>query len=123
MSVILDWSPDTVLLSGPPLYRDLPSGLCEAARQRALRLARAVPCCIIDHHLLRSRAGLRWLEDLRSITGAPLPNAADYLQVEPRLLEADRVRLYETEPVAPDWHDAYVRPALVLENGNGTTRP
>ena len=83
----------------------------------------AALCGIIDHHLLRSRAGLRWLEDLRALTGAPLPCAADYMQVAPHLLEADRAWLYEAEPAAPAWHDAYVRPALVPKRRDGTIRP
>jgi len=71
-----------------------------------------VPCCIIDHHLLRSRSGLRWLEDLRPAAGGSVLCAADYMGVDRMLLEADRARLYKAEPVASDWHELYRRPEL-----------
>ena len=98
-----------------PHPRQVATGVA-AARRIVRHLA------IIDHHLLRSRAGLRWLEGLRAVTGKSLPCAADYMQVEPRLLEADRLWLYESEPVAPGWHNAYVRPALVPKHRDETTR-
>ncbi len=114
MSVILEWAPDIVFLSGPPLYRGLKADQVESARKRALRLGRAVPCCIIDHHLLRSRSGLQWLDALRAETDGSIQCAADYMQVDRRLLEADRAILYNMEPVVPDWHQSYQRPSPVL---------
>lgn len=114
ISVILDWMPAILLVSGPPLYRGLNAEQLAAARERALRLARSVPCCIIDHHLLRSRSGLQWLDELRQETGGNAQCAADYMGVDRRLLEADRALLYDTEPVAPGWHESYQRPSLFL---------
>ncbi len=112
VSVILDWSPSILLVSGPPLYRHLDPDHLEAARERALRLARAVPFCIMDHHLLRSRSGLEWLDELGRMTHGNAQCAADYMGVDRRLLEADRVMWYESEPVEPGWHQAYQRPSL-----------
>ena len=114
VSVILDWAPSTLLVSGPPLYRRLSADQLKAARKRALRLSRAVPCCIIDHHLLRSRSGLEWLDALQSETDASILCAADFMQIDRRLLEADRRMHYDIEPVAPHWHESYQRPSLVF---------
>lgn len=125
VSVILDWSPSILLVSGPPLYRRMDPGHLEAARERALRLARAVPSCIMDHHLLRSRSGLDWLDELGRETNGSAQCAADYMRVDRRLLEADRVMWYETEPVEPGWHESYQRPSLSLpgRNSNEDGRP
>ncbi len=65
---ILRWEPTVVLVSGPPLYLDLSSGQEETAWSSALRLARHVDTCIIDHHLLRCEEGIAWLERLGSET-------------------------------------------------------
>ena len=114
VSVILGWSPDILLVSGPPLYRRLSSDLLVSARKRVLRLSREIPCCIIDHHLLRSRLGFQWLDELQAATGNVLQCAADYMQVDRRPLEADRTMLYDMEPVPPSWHQSYQRPALAM---------
>lgn len=113
VSVILDWAPTILLVSGPPLYRHLRVDQLEAARERALQLARAVPRCIIDHHLLRSRSGMQWLDDLRLAADETFQCAADFMQADRRLLEADRAMLYDIEPVVPDWHESYQRPSLL----------
>ncbi len=114
VAAILDWRPTLLLVSGPPLYRQLSSEQVAAARKRILQLVRAVPVCIIDHHLLRSRAGLTWLDGLKRETGGAVRCAADYMQVPRCLLEADRPHLYHVRPVAPDWHDRYHRPPLPI---------
>lgn len=112
VAVILDWRPTLLLVSGPPLYRQLSSEQMAAARKRILQLVRMVPVCIIDHHLLRSRPGMAWLDGLKRETDGAVQCAADYMQVPRCLLEADRTRLYMDWPVAPDWHNRYHRPAL-----------
>lgn len=114
VSVIIDWMPTILLVSGPPLYRGLNAEQRVAAKERALRLARSVPCCIIDHHLLRSRSGLQWLDELQQETGGNAQCAADFMGVDRRLLEADRALLYVSEPVTSGWHESYQRPSLFL---------
>jgi predicted metallo-beta-lactamase superfamily hydrolase len=100
MSLILDWKPDIVLASGPPLHL---SGLSSHQRQQAwengVNLVREVNTLILDHHLLRCEAGLRWLERLSSGTGRRVFCAAKFLGRSPCLLEAKRAQLYKEMPV------------------------
>ena len=108
VDVIIDWKPDIVLASGPPLYI---SRLCRKDVARAvsnmLRLARHVDTLVVDHHLLRDHAGIELLDRLAARSDGTITCAADFMQ-KPRLfLEADRKRLYEEMPVSPGWHDAY----------------
>jgi predicted metallo-beta-lactamase superfamily hydrolase len=110
VSRILDWQPDIVLAGGPPLYL---SKLTEAqiarAWQNALRLARGVEIFILDHHLLRSREGVTWLEKLSTAAGRPVLCAADYMGKDRMLMEAERESLYQRFPVAANWHEDYAK--------------
>jgi predicted metallo-beta-lactamase superfamily hydrolase len=107
---ILDWKPNTVLASGPPLYlRYLSSRKRKMAWNNALRLAQGVPTLILDHHLLRCEEGYRFLEGLSSSVGHKVLCAADYMGSRPLLLEAWRQRLYREMPVPEGWHKAYAR--------------
>lgn len=107
---ILEWSPDIVLAGGPPLY--LPQ-LSEASREKAwvnaLRLAQGVPTLILDHHLLRSQRGIRWLERLNSKTANRVLCAADFMREKRRFLEVWRRRLHKELPVPETWHGDYAR--------------
>ena len=124
VSVILDWSPDILLVSGPPLYRHPASDQLASARERVLRLSRVIPCCIIDHHLLRSRLGFQWLDELQAATGNVLQCSADFMGVDRRPLEAERGMLYDMDPVPSGWHQSYQRPSLALPEvgANGRTQ-
>lgn len=112
IGVILDWKPSLLILSGPPIYRALAAGQIDAARQRAVKLVREVPCCIIDHHLLRCRDGLTWLDRLQAEAKGVVQCAADYMGVPRSLLEADRLMLYDFYPVPKGWHEGYQRVPL-----------
>jgi len=108
VDTIIEWTPDIVLASGPPLYI---SRLCRKDVTRAvsnmLRLARHVDTLVVDHHLVRDRAGIELLDRLAERSDGTIMCAADFMG-KPRLfLEADRKRLYEEMPVSPGWHDAY----------------
>ncbi len=129
VSAILAWHPTIVLASGPPLY--LPHLTREQRRvawHNALRLARDVHILILDHHLLRSERGLRWLDSLASIAEVRygyrdrhghghghkyrphrVISAADFMGMDRTLLEAWRQRLYAEMPVPEGWHEAYAR--------------
>jgi len=110
VSMILAWRPDVVLADGPPLYlARLSPAQREKAWENGLRLARGVDTLILDHHLLRSRKGLRWLGSLSSETGHRVICAADFMGRPCRLLEARRVQLYKEMPVPDGWHEAYAR--------------
>ena len=118
VSLILSWKPDIVLAGGPPLYlgRRVPAGLLEQARGNARRLARGVDTLILDHHLLRSRNGTDWLNEIAAETGKTVICGADFMNTPRLLLEASRERLYRNMPVPPGWHEAYAR-------GDATTAP
>jgi len=110
VSHILSWQPTIVLASGPPLY--LPH---LSPRQRkmawfnAVRLAHEVNTLILDHHLMRSVSGCRWLDKLSFITGHKVMCAADFRGRHRTLLEAWRQRLYAEMPVPEGWHEGYAR--------------
>jgi len=116
VSRILDCQPDIVLAGGPPLYLSrLTKEQIDRAWQNALRLARGVDVCILDHHLLRSMEGLSWLDRLSTAVGKRVLCAADFMGVERRLMEAKREQLYQRFPVDDNWHEAYARGEATTE--------
>ncbi|MBN2186216.1 MAG: hypothetical protein JW732_02050 [Dehalococcoidia bacterium] len=107
---ILRWRPTVVLASGPPIY--LPSltrEKREEALRRTLKLAREVDVLILDHHLMRSEEGEKWLDFVSSLVGHRVICAADFMGQERNLLEAERVAWYRKRPVPEGWHEAYAR--------------
>jgi len=110
VSQIIYWKPDIVLAGGPPIYLSrLSKDQIKRGRHNALRLCKAIDCVILDHHLMRSREGLEWLEQLSSKTGKPVMCAADFMRKPRLLLEADREHLYEKMPVPDNWHENYAK--------------
>ncbi len=110
IGTILAWHPTIVLASGPPLYLPyLTQKQRNAAWHNALRLARGVDTLILDHHLLRSERGERWLDRLASHAGRRVICAADFMHKSRILLEAWRRQLYTAMPVPVGWHAAYAR--------------
>jgi predicted metallo-beta-lactamase superfamily hydrolase len=107
---VIDWQPDILLAAGPPLYLDrLSKARRELAWNNAMRLAQSIDIVILDHHLMRSGEGAVWLDELSAAAGRKVYCAADFMGRPRRLLEAERVRLYEEMPVPPGWHDNYAR--------------
>jgi predicted metallo-beta-lactamase superfamily hydrolase len=109
---ILDWKPDIVLVSGPPLYRYSSSSLqtlSEGAWRNALSLSENIDVLIIDHHVLRSGEGIEWLEKLKRKAKGDILCAADFMKREPIFLEAWRKELYEWLPVSGSWHEDYAQ--------------
>jgi predicted metallo-beta-lactamase superfamily hydrolase len=105
---IIAWQPNIVLASGPPIY--LPSLTLaeqEEALHRTLRLAKRVDSLILDHHLMRSKKGEKWLDHASSLTGRKVVCAADFMGLRRNLLEAERVLWYKRLPVPEGWHQAY----------------
>ena len=110
IEAILDWKPDVVLASGPPMYRYSSSSyhsLGQKAWQNTMRLSKGVDTVIIDHHLLRSEQGIRWLRKLQRTSPHSVYCAADFMKREPLFLEAWRKELYGWLPVDQDWHEEY----------------
>ena len=110
VDTILQWQPDTVFISGPPLYRQsLSAAVLQLARENSIRLAENVETLIIDHHLLRSEQGLNWLDKLSQATGKKIFCAADFMQRPRLMLEARRTELYQEMEVPENWHRKYER--------------
>ena len=72
-------------------------------------LARRIDRLILDHHLMRSKEGERWLDRVSSLTEHKAICAADFMGQNRNLLEAERVRWYKKMPVLQGWHEAYAR--------------
>jgi hypothetical protein len=107
---IIMWQPTVVLASGPPIYLpSLTSEKREGALRRTLKLAREVDTLILDHHLMRSKEGEKWLDWVSSLTGHKAICAADFMGRPRNLLEAERVLWYKKMPVTEGWHEAYAR--------------
>lgn len=113
---ILDWAPHWVLAAGPPLYlSQLDAAQRSRAWDNARRLAAGVDTLILDHHLMRSLAGMAWLEDLSSAVGKRVVCAADFMGRPRWLLEAQRRELYAAMPLRAGWHEDYARGTARIE--------
>ena len=108
VSQILSWEPDIVLVSGPPLYLfKLSKDQVRRAWYNAIKLSQEVDTLILDHHLMRGYAGVKWLKRLSSETRKKILCGVDFMKKPRMLLEARRKRLYEEMPVDEGWHEAY----------------
>ena len=116
VNFIIAWQADIVLAAGPPLYLEtLTDELRTVAWQNALRLATTVDILILDHHLMRDRQGLKWLDALSAEAGKQVYCAADFMGRKRLLLEAERAALYETMPVPASWHEDYAQGLIHAE--------
>ena len=107
---VLAWKPTIVFASGPPLYiSHLVPEASKEAFENALLLAQNVDTLILDHHLLRSLEGYRWLKKLAGKVENTVLCAAEFMDKKPELLEARRKILYEKLPVPRGWHEAYAK--------------
>lgn len=113
---VLAWKPTIVFASGPPLYlsHHVPEASKEAF-ENAFLLAENIDTLILDHHILRSLEGYRWLKELAGKVEKKVLCGAEFMGKEPELLEARRKILYEKLPVARDWHEAYAKGETGLE--------
>ncbi len=108
VDTILQWQPDTLFVSGPPIYREsLSAAALQQARENGLRLAEHIETLIIDHHLLRSEQGLNWLDRLSQAAGKKIFCAADFMHRPRLMLEARRSALYQEMTVPENWHQQY----------------
>ena len=108
VSKIVSWGPDVVLASGPPLYLcRLSNDQIKKAWKNAIRLSQKFDTLILDHHLMRSYDGVKWLERLSDETNKKIMCGADFMKKPRMLLEAQRKDLYEKMHVPEGWHEAY----------------
>jgi len=116
VNTILQWQPDMVFVSGPPLYRQsLSASVLQQAWENGIRLAENVETLIIDHHLLRSEQGLNWLDKLSQAAGKKIFCAADFMRRPRLLLEARRTELYQEMEVPENWHQKYEQGKVSVE--------
>jgi hypothetical protein len=110
IEIILAWQPTVVLAAGPPIYLPIiTSEMRENALRRTMKLAIQIDTLILDHHLMRSKMGERWLNSLYSPSKGKVICAADFMGRRRRPLEAERVQWYRKVPVPDGWHAAYAR--------------
>jgi len=70
---ILDWHPDIVFASGPPLYLPrLSNEQPKIAWANGVSLSQGRDILILDHHMTRCDEGLAWLKRLSWETGKKL---------------------------------------------------
>jgi predicted metallo-beta-lactamase superfamily hydrolase len=104
LQFILTERPSAVIVGGPPTYltglkvsRDsIKRGMANLAL-----IAKKVPLVVVDHHLLRAQDSLQELSAISAEVkplGGSIMTAAEYLDEQPRLLEASRRELYEENP-------------------------
>jgi len=105
---IIELNPDIVIASGPPLYLShIDQKTAAEAAENILYLSSKVNTLIVDHHLLRSEAGLAYLRKLNVKSNHIISTAADFCGIKPCLLEARREELYQKFPVIDNWHQKY----------------
>ncbi|MBN1166486.1 MAG: hypothetical protein JXA44_05065 [Methanospirillaceae archaeon] len=107
---ILSWDPTIVIASGPPLYHTTVSKQdLHHAEKFVMAIADTADTLILDHHLLRSDKGCRWLDQISEKAGGNVMSAAEFSGRRLLLLEAYRKALYQEIPVPSGWHDAYAQ--------------
>lgn len=112
---ILMWHPDIVFTAGPPLYLQALTGpMRKRAWENGVRLAQNTGILIVDHHLLRSRRGLVWLDNMSRVAGKKVYCAADFMNKPRLLLEAERAELYDAIPVPENWHEDYEKGRVTI---------
>jgi len=99
INALLVWQPDILFVAGPPIYLpQLSPAQLNRAFENAIQLARVTKTLILDHHLLRSTSGLRWLAQLRQSVSIRVICAAEWQLEKPDLLEARRRQLFSLFP-------------------------
>ena len=107
---ILSWQPDIALVGGPPIYLDkLSESQVKKTWYNAKKLSQKIGILILDHHLMRSYDGVKWLKILSSETGKKVICGADFMKKARMFLEADREQLYKKMPVPEGWHQDYAQ--------------
>ena len=109
LSLILDYSPTTLIVGGPPLYLarvKVPEGDVNKGIASLKLLALSVPEIILCHHTLRAsdwRERMRPVIETAEAMGHNVLTAAEYLGLRENLLEANRKILYEEKPPSEEF--------------------
>ncbi|MEZ0393545.1 MAG: hypothetical protein ABWK00_00635 [Desulfurococcaceae archaeon] len=101
LSTVLAWSPDLLIISGPPTYLEGGRGVDVEAGMRGLSSLisgmKEGSTLIVDHHLLRDLRSLSIIDDLRrkgASRGIKVLTAAEFMGLENTPLEAMRRQLW-----------------------------
>lgn len=97
LNYILSENPDVLILSGPPLYLlgyALSSDDLKKAQANLEEICQIVPQVIVDHHLLRNKKGLDFINSINEIKNVKIIPASCEIKKEPLLLESERKELY-----------------------------
>jgi len=95
--LIIDENPDTVILSGPPIYLQgfvLKIEEIEKAKNNLIEIARKIPRVVVDHHILRDLRCFDFLKTVQEESGGKILVASELIGREPYLLEARRKEFY-----------------------------
>ena len=95
--LILNENPDTLILSGPPIYLEgfiLEKKDVVRAQKNLIEIARKIPRVVVDHHLLRDLRCFDFIKTVKEESKGEVLVASELLGKEPYLLEARRKEFY-----------------------------
>ena len=104
LQFILSERPSAVIVGGPPTYLagyKASEDSIKRGMSNLAMIAKKVPLVVVDHHLLRAQDSLQELSVISAEVkplGGSIMTAAEYIGEQPRLLEANRRKLYEENP-------------------------
>ncbi|AUB54828.1 MBL fold metallo-hydrolase [Methanobacterium subterraneum] len=95
--IILNENPDTLILSGPPIYLEgfvLEKEDVESAQKNLIEICQEIPRVVVDHHLLRDLRCFDFINTVKEESMGEILVASELLGKEPYLLEARRKEFY-----------------------------
>jgi hypothetical protein len=104
LQFILSERPSAVIVGGPPTYLagyKASEDSIKRGMSNLAMIAKKVPLVVVDHHLLRAQESLQELSVISAEVkplGGSIMTAAEYIGEQPKLLEANRRKLYEENP-------------------------
>ncbi|MDI3550256.1 MAG: uncharacterized protein PWQ15_1359 [Methanobacterium sp.] len=96
-NLILSEKPDTLILSGPPIYLEgfaLEKEDIIRAQKNLIEISQKIPKVVVDHHLLRDLRCFNFINKVREESKGEIMVASELLDKEPYLLEARRKEFY-----------------------------
>ncbi|HHT19438.1 MAG: MBL fold metallo-hydrolase [Euryarchaeota archaeon] len=95
--LILNENPDTLILSGPPIYLEgfaLEKQDILLAKENLTEISQKIPRVIVDHHLLRDLRCFDFIKGVKDESKGEIMVASELLGKKPFLLEARRKEFY-----------------------------
>lgn len=100
--IILDESPDMLILSGPPIYLQgfaIEKREIQNAKENLIEITESIPKVVVDHHLLRDLRCFDFINSVKDQSDGKIFVASEILGKEPDLLEARRKEFYRANNV------------------------